>query len=220
MPKLKKRTIVKDSMTEVVEETKGVNAEQRIEQLEKQLKIFMDREEENRTDINSDTYIKVMSLCPVTLNLCTRPFGQGKVFKFKSFGEVKRILYGDLVEILETSPTFAEAGLFFIMDERVISRHGLDDTYERILDKSKIEQIFEGNSLDALNLYKQSNPRQQETIREMLVDKLRDDEDFDLNLIAAISKYSKVDLKELADSARDFSDFENKEAKKQGTENN
>lgn len=216
MATLKSRRIIKDQATEVVEEplSEKMKTERRIADLEAQLERFINRESESKIDINSDDYVKVMSLCPVILNLCTRPYGQGKQFKFKAFGEVKRILYGDLVEILETSPTFAEAGLFFIMDERVIRRHGLDDTYLNILDKSKIEQIFSGNSVDALNLYKQSNSRQQETIRDMLVDRLRDDENFDLNLIAAISKYSKVDLQEMANSAREFEEMDEEENKK------
>lgn len=204
--KLKSRRIIKDSETEIVEESSSekLKTEQRIAFLEAQLQKFIDRDDETKIDISSDDYVKVMSLCPVLLNLCTKSYGQGKAFKFIKFGEVKRILYGDLVDILEVNPTFAEAGLFYILDERVVRRHGLDDTYEKILDKSKIEQIFTGNNTDALNLYKTSNPRQQEVIRDMLIDKLRDDENFDLNLISAISKYSKVNLQEKADDAREF----------------
>ena len=215
MATLKTRRIIKDSATEIVEESisEKLKTEERIAFLEAQLERFIERESESKIDITSDDYIKVMSLSPVILNLCTRPYGQGKAFKFKEFGEVKRILYGDLVEILETNPTFAEAGLFFIMDERVVRRHGLDDTYSHILDKSRIEQIFAGNNTDALNLYKQSNPKQQEVIRDMLVDKLRDDENFDLNLVAAISKYSKIDLQEKANSAKQFDEMNEEESK-------
>ncbi len=214
MATLKSRKIIKDSATEIVEPTSNLDTEKRIKFLEEQLRRFIEKEEEVRTDVSSDDYIKVMSLCPMILNLCTKTYGQGKVFKFTKFGEVKRILYGDLVDVLEVNPTFAEAGLFFILDERVIRRHGLDDTYTKILDKSKIEQIFEGNNTDALNLYKSSNPRQQEVIRDMLIDKLRDDEGFDLNLIAAISKYSKVDLQEKANDAREFLRIDEEERNK------
>lgn len=221
MATLKSRRIIKDAQTEVVEESNSekLKTEKRIAYLESQLEMFINREQgiagqELKTDVTSDDYIKVMSLCPVILNLCTRPYGQGKTFKFREFGEVKRILYGDLVEILETNPTFAEAGLFFILDERVVRRHGLDDTYSRILDKTKMEQVFSGNSVDALNLYKQSNPKQQEVIRDMLIDKLRDDETFDLNLIGAISKYSKVNLQEMAEAAREFEEMDKEEKEK------
>ena len=213
MATLKSRRIIKDSSTEVVEQD-SKKTEERIAFLEAQLEKFIERDSELKIDITSDDYVKVMSLSPVILNLCTRQYGQGKTFKFTKFGEVKRILYGDLVEILETNPTFAEAGLFYIMDERVIRRHGLDDTYNSILDKSRIEQIFIGNNTDALNLYKQSNTRQQEIIRDMLVDRLRDDENFDLNLVSAISKYSKVDLQEKANSAKEFDEMEKEESKK------
>jgi hypothetical protein len=48
----------------------------------------------------------------------------------------------------------------------------------------------------------------------MLIDKLRDDEGFDLNLIAAISKYSKVDLQEKANDAREFLRIDEEERNK------
>lgn len=205
MTTLKSRRIIKDSKTEIVEQNISEEGK-RILFLEEELRKLREKEEVDDRDveINPDGYIKVMSLSPCILNLSTEGYGRGKTYKFTRFGEVKRIPYRFLAEIIEANAGFTEAGSYYIMDRDVIRRHGLDDIYSSILDKSSIDKIFSGNSSDALSLYKMSNVRQQEIIRDMLVDKLRDDENFDLNLIVAISKYSKVNLQEKAEDAKEF----------------
>jgi hypothetical protein len=55
-----------------------------------------------------------------------------------------------------------------------------------------------------------ANPKQQEMIINMLIEKLRDDPEFDLNVIETISKYSKVNLQEKAIFAREFMEDEEK----------
>lgn len=192
-----------------VTDVKTTSEKERVEFLENQLKNFIAKDEEYRTEIKPDDYIKVMSLCRdgELLNLCSERFGRGRQYTFTTFGEVKRIVYSVLVEILEVNQTFLNGGLFYIMDERVIKRHGLEDVYKNILTKEKIEAIFSGNHTDALNLYKISNSMQQEMIRTMLIDKLKNDDEFNVVLVAAISKYSKVDLQEKAEEARQYEEL-------------
>jgi hypothetical protein len=60
--------------------------------------------------ISQTDYIKVMSLLPYRLNLCTRERGQGKVYRFDKLFQVKKIIYSDLVDILEVNRDFMEAG--------------------------------------------------------------------------------------------------------------
>jgi hypothetical protein len=149
--------------------------------------------------ISSDDYIKVMSMLPYTLNLTTEPKGRGKLFTFEAFGEVKRILYYDLVHIIENHPSFVKNGYFVILDPRVIRRHGLDDAYESILNKEKIEKILSGNLSDAVKLFKSANKKQQETICQMIVQGGVEGKKYDLNLLDRLSRayqeegYSLVD---------------------------
>lgn len=207
--KLKSRRIIKDSKTEVVEQNSSDEGK-RILFLEEELRKMREgvgnnpssHIEEDDVQINPDAYIKVISLSNGVLNLCTEGYGKGKTYIFNTFGEVKRIPYRFLTEIIDSNPGFTQAGSYYIMDKNVIRRHGLEDYYLNILDKSSVERIFSANSNDAFTLYKSSNPRQQEVIRDMLIDKLRDDEDFDMNLVASISKYSKVNLQEKIEDAK------------------
>jgi len=150
-------------------------------------------------NIGLTEYIEVMSLIPYRLNLSTEENGRGSRFKFSSFGEVKRILYNDLAKIFENYKSFMEKGFFYILDERVIRKHGLDDMYDKILSKDKIEQVLDCNPKTAVKLYESANEAQREIMDTMLVSKLKENEDaMDLNIISAISKIGEKDLVSIA----------------------
>jgi hypothetical protein len=164
----------------------------------------------NQIKINQDDYIKVISLCPYQLNLCTEKNGGGKVFTFYSFGEVKRILYADLAKIIETNRGFLEKFYFYIMDKRCIRRHGLDDLYEKALTKERIEVILDGKSNDIVSLFKSGNPIQQELIVDMLIQKMvKTPESVDLNMIDKISRVSGIKIQEKAERARELKEENN-----------
>lgn len=148
-------------------------------------------DESNEIKISGDDYIKVMSLCPHVLNLTTEQKGRGKLFMFKSFGEVKRILYSDVVKIMENHSNFLHDGLFIILNNKVVRRHGLDEVYQKILTKEKINAILDGEQSDAVNLFKSTNPNQQKIIIDIIVAKLVDGLYLDLNLIDRISRAYK-----------------------------
>ena len=120
------------------EETEDVELlKQRLAELEQQLKNQTNPNKELNgdmpdadIDIRPDKYIQVMSLCPHPLNLSRN---RGKPIRFSRFGESKRIIYSDLVDIIDNHPTFTEEGLYYIMNADVIHRHGLEDFYIDIL---------------------------------------------------------------------------------------
>jgi len=178
-----------------IAELEKANAVEIIEEVER----FVDEK------IQQDDYISVMSLLPYTLNLSTREGGQGVVKKFTKFGEVKKILYRDLVEIMEVHSNFVQAGYFYILNPSLIRHHGLDDAYSKILTKEKIEEILLTNSDECVNLYNSANEKQQEIIIELIVDKVRDNPNsVNLNVVDKISRISKVDIVRKAEDSREL----------------
>lgn len=164
---------------------------------------FDDADEFNKIKIDQDSYIKVVSLTPFMLNLTTEGKGRGKRFVFRSFGETKRILYSDLVKILENHHNFVEEFYFYIMDKRVIRRHGLDSLYETALTKEKIEAIITGNSNDAVSLFKSCNEHQQSVIVDLLIEKIQNNpESVDLNMVDKISRASGIKIQERAEERK------------------
>jgi hypothetical protein len=163
-------------------------------------------EEEEEIDIRPDKYITLINLTPGELNLTTLSGGAGKVFTFRSFGDKKRVLYGNLVDVMEANPRFLEEGFFYIADKKVIMKHGLEDIYKNILTKESIEKILSGASPeDAAALYKSANKSQQEMILNLLVRKLAGGAEMNLNAVDAISRVSKVDISAKVEEAKFYS---------------
>ena len=186
-----------------------------VEELQKQLKSLMSNKKvKNETkEDGADGYVKVMSLTPHILNLSTLGNGKGKIFTFHKFGEVKRILYHDLVQLLEGNQKFHEQGLFYIMDKTVIEKHGLEDMYEKILTKERIEKIINGeNQTDAVNIFQSATEKQQDFVCEMFIQKIFNGETVDLNLADRLSRVMQkrikdYDIQKKAEEAKAYSEL-------------
>jgi len=170
-------------------------------------------------EIRQDEYINVVSLCDMRLTLSTEGYGKGRLFSFAKFGDKKRLLYSDLARILysdlatiiESHSKFLESGYFYILDPRVVRVHGLDDVYEKLMTKEQIEKVLGGGG-DVVEIYKSANPRQQEVMQSILVNKLIENPDsLDLNFIDKISRISGVKLVEKAQESVEFANIRDDE---------
>jgi hypothetical protein len=169
-------------MSEKMNELTGTKSVDKIEN-------SMDEDDENGdVTISSDSYIKVMSLIPYQLTLTTEDYGRGKKYDFHKFGEVKRIPYHYLTEIMEQHPNFLNDGYYIILNKNVVRKHGLDDIYTRILTKENIEKIMAGNDSDAVNLFKSCSDAQRDSIIAMVHEKMIANEFVDLNLMDRFSR--------------------------------
>jgi hypothetical protein len=158
------------------------------------------KSKEPEKELNYNDQIRVMSLYESDMYLSTKPRGAGKVFHFRKFGDIKRMFYSELLDIINNHPNFFEDGYFYIMDSRVIKANGYEDLYEKILDKGRMERIMT-NADDALELFKGANAKQQGVIIDMLQQRMMNGEEVDFNLIANIGRIVDRDLsKEVKDA--------------------
>lgn len=187
-----------------------------VEQLKKQieeLKTLIQKQNENTqptttiheevsndefVEIKPNKYIKVVSLNFGRLNLTTQPKGQGKIFKFDKFGDVKNIVYSELAEIIHNHQKFAEEGRFYVLDKQVVRNHGLVEFYDKILSKDTIDNIFTYNRDQMVDLFKNATETQKENIVGILIKKVRNGENVDLNKIDALSRIFGQNIYELA----------------------
>lgn len=155
---------------------------------------------QKETSFRQDDYIKVMNLTTSSLNLSTRPPGQGGTVKhFDKFGEIKNILYGDLIDITERHSDFLKAGYFYILNPDVVRFHGWDELYETLLTDAQIKQIISLDGEQYLDLFKSAGEAQKEVIVQMLIDKVRNEPDStNLNLVSQVSSIANVDILEKA----------------------
>lgn len=161
--------------------------------------------EESYEKIELDDMVPVMSLLPYTLNLSTKEQGQGSTKKFTRFGEIKQVLYKDLIDILDNHANFLEAGFFYILSPAVIKQHGLGDVYSKILTKEKMEELLSLRDEECLKVYSSANDKQKEVLIELVIDKVRDNpESVNLNLVDRLSRLSKVEIIKRAEDEREI----------------
>jgi hypothetical protein len=179
-----------------------------IKQLEEKLAMYESKELESEDDvdiiISSTEYIKVMSLLPYRLNLCTKEKGQGKVYKFDKIYQVKKIIYADLIDIMEVARGFLESGFFIILNPKVVRAHGLDEVYDKVLTKERINEIFSGTD-EGIALYSSASKEQKDIISDIIVQKLTENPgSVDLNLVDKLSRLSGTNLSQKADEVREL----------------
>lgn len=161
-----------------------------------------EKQQNNTDDIRLDKVVKIMSLFRGILNLSR---GRDKEeLRFTEFGEIKRIQYGQLLEILDRNESFYRNGLFIILDKDVVKKLGYEDI--SILNKEQIERVidFTCKTEDAFELYKSGTDRQKATIVEALVANVRDGKEANQNLIRLIEQESKIKINEQAEIARQY----------------
>lgn len=170
-----------------------------------QIKLLKTKEEldisdGNEVDFRSDEYVKVMSLCSNPLNLNTDPGSKNNInYRFGEFGQVIKIPYRDLNDIVRRNRSFLEAGYFAILNRKAVRSLALDDIYSKILDKEKIDRILTGNESDAVNLFKSTSHRQQENIIRIILNQMLTGIVYDQNLLYRLSQafdpeYSIMDV--------------------------
>lgn len=151
-------------------------------------------------DVPLNSYVRVMSLIPYELNLSTQRHGKGRIFTFRGYGTTKRIIYEELEKIIEENRHFLERGYFIILDKRVVRKHGLDDIYNNIMNKEKMDMVLLGfekgdvKENDILSFAKSAPKAQQEILATMIIDKRINGEEIDLNLFDKFSRIMDVDL--------------------------
>lgn len=164
-------------------------------------------DEFNEIKISQDDYIKIVSLCDNPLYMSSLGFGKGKQWSWEKFGDTKRIVYSDVVAIMENYQRFLKKGYFYIADKRVIRRHGLDDLYATILSKEKIQKILGCNDDTSVELFSNANEEQRPMILRMIVSKIARGENMDLNIVDKISRIAKVNIVEQAKEMKEISEL-------------
>jgi hypothetical protein len=185
-----------------IENNDNIDLQEQVRLLQEQLNSLLNKgnilleDESDNIKIPQDDYIKVMNLKAEPLTLSTALYGQGVLYNFAKFGQIKKIIYSDLVKIMEVHPNFLNEGFFYIMDKRVVRSHGLDEIYENILTKEQIENSL--NDLDqCVELFKVANDNQRKLIIDMLVDKIVEGHDVDRNIVDKLARISDIKIEDI-----------------------
>lgn len=153
--------------------------------------------------IRPDEYVEIMSLCPNDLYLSSGIRGTLPI-KFERLGETKYVLYSELMAFINNHPRFTREGIYYIMDERIVKRHGLIDFYDEVLTNDEIALVMKSDSKTAIKMFEMTNKNQQEYLSDMFIKKIVDGEDVDMNMVYKMGKILGTDLAQEAEDAKEF----------------
>lgn len=151
-----------------------------------------DEEEHTFVDINPLKPIKVISLSDGGVNLKTTNDGNAKVFRFDKFGHVATITYADLQDCIATCRPFIEDGTVYICDKDVVRNNYLDEYYKHFLTVDTINNILSFPQSKIVDMVKNTTPTIQDTLIDLMVKKINNNENVDMNKIDAIGKACAV----------------------------
>lgn len=182
--------MLKSQVSEILNLLKDLNEKKS----EPQVNVANDFEEEEHTfvDISPLKPIKVISLSDGGVNLKTTNDGNAKVFRFDKFGHVATITYADLQDCIATCRPFIEDGTVYICDKDVVRNNYLDEYYKHFLTVDTINNILSFPQSKIVDMVKNTTPTIQDTLIDLMVRKINNNENVDMNKIDAIGKACAV----------------------------
>lgn len=149
----------------------------------------------------ADSMIRVVSLCHGELNLKN---GRNGILKFTHYGEIKPIMYSQLIDIVNLNRGFAGVGDFYIDDKSAVYHLGLQEEYKHIYPLKVLNNIenFDNNEIE--EIVNSMCEAQKQTIVINIVNKLYKDENINQNKVKLISKLCNVDLHAMVRTMHDM----------------
>ena len=140
--------------------------------------------------------IMFVSLCFGQLNLCTGRNGDGDIYTFNSFGEEQMIPLTDAKSIIKNNKKFITQGKVYIDDGDLIASERLTKAYDHILNAEGLLNLFNESISQFKKIFKNISTAQKECFKDMLIQKLLNNEDVDRNLVAIVDEELKTNIME------------------------
>lgn len=153
-------------------------------------------------DVEMNTRILVTSITTGGVNLKTSNDGSARHFRFEKLGQTIPIIYEHLINCINTDRWLFEDGLIYISDPNVIREQCLEDAYKKFLTPETIENILDFDINVIVDMVTSTTTAIQETIIDLVANKLNNGGSIDMNKVNAIGTACNVNIMELASKLR------------------
>lgn len=127
--------------------------------------------------------VDVISMIGNTYNLCTQPYGKGKVYTFNKFGEKKSIRFSDMQDILTLRLEQFEKGYAILTNKKDYDDLGIGYIYNEVMDKEKMEKLINLSSDESIDTILSMDKDMQEKVISVIARKIADGKSYDYNKI-------------------------------------
>ena len=164
--------------------------------------IAYEDESEEYPEPAANKQIKLISLTYGKLNLASAKGSEARKVRFTEYGQVRNVLYSTLIDIVNTNPTFAENGMFYIADKNAVYHLGLTSAYKKIQAQNVLDNICAYDESTMKSIYDGLSKVQQENCIYGIALRLSRGENFDANKIDLLNRIANVDIRAKVDELK------------------
>lgn len=199
----KQQNEINAKLLEMLTNLTAQKAEQPVDTVQKQDVAVVRKNYDNLRQPRPDAMIRLQSLTKG--ELCLNVNGSVAI-NFDKYGDIKPVLYSELMNIVNNNRRFAEEGAFYIMDDASVKYLGLSRYYDNILSYDEIESLESYSDDELRTIITKISDFQKDVVSLVFANRIYNDEQVDRNKIEVISKACEIDIAKRAREMKQIAD--------------
>ena len=199
----KQQNEINAKLLEMLTNLTAQKAEQPVNTVQKQEVVVARKNYDNLRQPRPDAMIRLQSLTKG--ELCLNVNGSVAI-NFDKYGDIKPVLYSELMNIVNNNRRFAEEGAFYIMDDASVKYLGLSRYYDNILSYDEIESLESYSDDELRTIVPKISDFQKDVVSLVFANRIYNDEQVDRNKIEVISKACEIDIAKRAREMKQIAD--------------
>ena len=199
----KQQNEINAKLLEMLTNLTSQKAEQPVNTVQKQDVAVVRKNYDNLRQPRPDAMIRLQSLTKG--ELCLNVNGSVAI-NFDKYGDIKPVLYSELMNIVNNNRRFAEEGAFYIMDDASVKYLGLSRYYDNILSYDEIESLESYSDDELRTIVTKISDFQKDVVSLVFANRIYNDEQVDRNKIEIISKACEIDIAKRAREMKQIAD--------------
>ena len=199
----KQQNEINAKLLEMLTNLTSQKAEQPVNTVQKQNVAVVRKNYDNLRQPRPDAMIRLQSLTKG--ELCLNVNGSVAI-NFDKYGDIKPVLYSELMNIVNNNRRFAEEGAFYIMDDASVKYLGLSRYYDNILSYDEIESLESYSDDELRTIVPKISDFQKDVVSLVFANRIYNDEQVDRNKIEVISKACEIDIAKRAREMKQIAD--------------
>ena len=199
----KQQNEINAKLLEMLTNLTAPKAEQPVNTVQKQEVVVARKNYDNLRQPRPDAMIRLQSLTKG--ELCLNVNGSVAI-NFDKYGDIKPVLYSELMNIVNNNRLFAEEGAFYIMDDASVKYLGLSRYYDNILSYDEIESLESYPDDELRTIVPKISDFQKDVVSLVLANRIYNNEQVDRNKVEVISKACEIDIAKRAREMKEIAD--------------
>ena len=199
----KQQNEINAKLLEMLTNLTAPKVEQPVNTVKKQEVVVARKNYDNLRQPRPDAMIRLQSLTKG--ELCLNVNGSVAI-NFDKYGDIKPVLYSELMNIVNNNRRFAEEGAFYIMDDASVKYLGLSRYYDNILSYDEIESLESYSDDELRTIITKISDFQKDVVSLVFANRIYNDEQVDRNKIEVISKACEIDIAKRAREMKQIAD--------------